>query len=503
MPNCKHHEICGLSDDADPKAGFCILHSQDPGKEEETFAAALEAHRKKNGDNFTWIVFPGYADFRRATFTEAAKFPGGSILIPAIPTEGNETEETKYVELIGVTFTEGASFIGVTFTKGADFNDAAFTEEACFEGAKFAKVADFERATFTKRAGFRAARFTDAVHFYGVTFTKEADFHGTAFGEKANFGGARFTGQADFHGATFREEAGFVKATFSRGADFRGTSFKGENVDFSSSSFQGRILFASPPEKGTTVPIFSGVEIDFRQVVVDPPDALSFRDADLRKCRFLDTDLRKVEMTGVIWPQVSSRFMQKLTCLAGQVSFGKFRREIGTRFGVYDEIAPSDTDGEYPWARIERLYRELKQNYEDRRDYERAGDLHYGEKEMRRKNPETGFFLWLLLTLYQLFSRYGEGYLPPLIWAGVLLVVSTFCYLVLGISPRDGGSTPVVTSVWDWLRVAHYSFRVMTFLKADDFVPIASGKFVNTIESLLGPLFLGLFALAVRQRLKR
>jgi hypothetical protein len=55
----------------------------------------------------------------------------------------------------------------------------------------------------------------------------------------------------------------------------------------------------------------------------------------------------------------------------------------------------------------------------------------------------------------------------------------------------------------DWARSVLFSFRVMTLLKPDEYVPTGYGLVVNTIEILMGPLFLGLFALAVRQRLKR
>jgi len=203
------------------------------------------------------------------------------------------------------------------------------------------------------------------------------------------------------------------------------------------------------------------------------------RDADLQQCLFLDTDLRKAEITGAKWPK------------------------IGRRFDIYDEIVPLEKGQARPWSRLERLSRELKQNYEDRRDYERAGDFHYGEKEMRRKNPDTPRNLRILLTLYRAVSGYGEQYLPPLLWAGGLLLVSTVGYLWLGLRPKDGGAQLALTSWWDWLRGVFYSFRVMFLLKPDDLVPIGYAKLVNAIQSLFGPLILGLFALAVRQRLKR
>jgi len=53
-----------------------------------------------------------------------------------------------------------------------------------------------------------------------------------------------------------------------------------------------------------------------------------------------------------------------------------------------------------------------------------------------------------------------------------------------------------------WLSALHYSFRVMTLLKPDELEPMGFAKVIQTLQSLLGPLFLGLFALAVRQRLK-
>jgi hypothetical protein len=225
--------------------------------------------------------------------------------------------------------------------------------------------------------------------------------------------------------------------------------------------------------------------IDFRQVIINPPDAVTFLRADLTKCQFQDTDLRKVQLVVVKWPRK------------------------GRRVVVYDEIAPvAIEDGATrPWLQIEHLYRELKQNYEDRRDYERAGDFHYGEKEMRRQNPDTPRGLWVFLWLYWLFSGYGERFLRPLLWAGLLFVLSTIGYMWWGLHLKDSSSSLAWTypwiNPWDWLRAAYYSFRVMTLLKPDDWVPLRYAQLVNTFQTLLGPTFLGLFALALRQRLKR
>jgi hypothetical protein len=58
MAECKYHYICGLTDEYDPEAGLCILHSHQPQKDQQAFAAALATHREGKGDQFGFMVFP-------------------------------------------------------------------------------------------------------------------------------------------------------------------------------------------------------------------------------------------------------------------------------------------------------------------------------------------------------------------------------------------------------------------------------------------------------------
>ncbi len=239
-------------------------------------------------------------------------------------------------------------------------------------------------------------------------------------------------------------------------------------------------LFLPRKGEGEPVQVFSGVDVDFRWVILEPLDVLVMRDADLRKCQFLGTDLRKAEITGATWP------------------------EWGGRFGVYDERCSIPMDETREWSHIERLYRELKQNYEDRRDFERARAFHYGEKEMRRINPRTPRgYRWFLLWPYWLVSGYGERCLRPLLWALIFVAIFTACYFWGGLLGA-GKQTNMASDPTSFLDVALYSLRTMLLLKPDEFVCIGFwGKLINTLQSVAGPLLVGLFALAVRQRLKR
>lgn len=283
-----------------------------------------------------------------------------------------------------------------------------------------------------------------------------------------------FQGNAHFSGVKFNGDVSFEEAKFRGGADFGGAKFGG-SVDFRAAQFSSRTLFDYAFWD-------DDIKVIFTDVIVEPLDVITFRNTDLRTCRFLGTDLRKIEFTKVMWPRK------------------------GGRFRVYDEDVELKEGESREWTHIEKLYRDLKQNYEDRRDYERASDFHYSEKEMRRKNKKGAHLgLRFLLTLYWLVSGYGERWIRPLIWAAGLLVVCAVLYLFLpaGLHPKNGGAALVWTSLWDWLRSAFYSFRVMTLLRPDDFAPIGYAKLVHAFESLAGPLIIGLFGLAVRQRLRR
>ena len=473
MPNCGMYNRCGLDDAADPAAGFCILHSRNPQKDRGAFETALTVHRRARGDDFTFFTFPAGVSFYEAAFAHGVSFSGATFLGDATfvkATFGGEADFTV------VNFAGKASFNSAQFLGEGRFSHATFTGDGSFYRASFA-AADFRDAKFTGNATFLEAQFTGKATFRNAGFAQEAHFWVVTFADAVDFLSARFSGMAHFYRATFAKDAKLC-AYFYAGADFQQSTFTAGPVSFLGSTFQGTTLFVSG-RSGPTDALFSGVEVDFREVVVQPPEALVFRNVDLRRCRLLDTDFRKAELTDVLWPR------------------------IGPRFGVYDEMAPLAPNAERPWGRIERLYRELKQNHEDRHDYERAGDFHYGEKEMRRRNPRTPTLLRGFLTAYACVSGYGENYLRPLLWAALLLLGCAYGYLVLGLSPKAGGPPLGAHHVRDWLRSVHYSFQLMTLLKPEDLVPTGWAKPLTTFQSLLGPLLLGFFGLALRQRLKR
>jgi uncharacterized protein YjbI with pentapeptide repeats len=419
LEHCRHYSVCRLDADENLGDGCCILHSPNPNKNGDDFDKALAEHQDPANwcyrNNFRGFVFPGDVNFMGKVFECGADFTD-------------------------VTFHGTASFTRATFPVAADFAWAKFNGFAGFSGAIFG-----ENTSEDFRADFRFTKFKKGADFIDAKFWGRAAFTMAEFEDSAFFR-SEFE-DADFRESEFYKDSWFT-GTFSKRAVFRGAKFLGFTL------FQG----------GSDGKIFAATEVDFRNVIISPLDALIIRDADLQKCRFLGTDLRKAEITNADWPK------------------------IGKRNAVYDEKILL-TKNEIPqYQHLERLNRELKQNYEDRRDYERMSDFHYGEKEMRRQN--TRGLLRFALRTYRCLSGYGEDFKRAFFCVLALAAICAFLFWCLGFCPQ---------------QAVFYSLRVMLHLKPEAIAePV--GWWVGSVfifESILGPVLIGLFGLALRQRLKR
>jgi uncharacterized protein YjbI with pentapeptide repeats len=146
---------------------------------------------------------------------------------------------------------------------------------------------------------FSASQFAGAAAFGGATFLQIAEF-----------ADAVFRGRTEFSRSAFREATSFRRATFGDVA-FQETAFDGPSVDFRGGRFAGETRFTSRREGERTLLVFAGVQVDFREVAVDPAAAVCFLEADLRLCRFLGTDLERIRLARALWGH-GERFLRPL-----------------------------------------------------------------------------------------------------------------------------------------------------------------------------------------------
>ncbi|MCP9462157.1 MAG: hypothetical protein NNA19_03590 [Nitrospira sp.] len=189
-------------------------------------------------------------------------------------------------------------------------------------------------------------------------------------------------------------------------------------------------------------------------------------------------------------------------------------------------------------AQLSKAYRDLKVAYEQDRDYIYASDFHYGEKELRRINPTAPWAIRFQLNLFWMINGYGERALRP---------IALFLFLVLGgalaydegkglmrpmeevyriktsseglLSPGEPTVVRILPGSREmrwyqcdkpaepcWWESVAYSAATAAFLRPDFLVlkeGISPARGMSWFQTLSGPALFAMFALAIRNKLKR
>jgi len=339
-----------------------------------------------------------------------------------------------------------------------------------------------------------ACDFTKFVFPAGVSFPDKID-------KRIVFDDATFLGDVSFKGKVFKD-ASFKGATFKGRSDFSGITFMGA-IAFNSATFEDVLIVDQESKNG----ILSMTEVDFRSVRFFNPEKVSFRKIDLSKFRFSETDLRKVEFVNVHWYKKSKKR-----------GVDKIYRGVNK---IYDEIIPDPYTKKFDYPLIAQVYKRLRANYEENLNYAEAGDFHIGEMECRRKSYKTWFGRNLFLTaLYKYVSHYGESYRRPLfLWIVPILLLFPILFMYSGIEGVTQGRSPYLIdydfdltsfslnkTVWekDYLKSFVYSLSVFSLVRDKQCRPIDNwGHFWMVLESILSPVLIAFFLLALRRRFRR
>lgn len=516
--------------------GFCIFHN--PSLEKDC-AAFINGIQSKRDSNYRGYVFPlGFrteilrlneADFRGACFKDRANFSGQA-------------------------FTGSTRFSGVTFERSANFAGARFSGDANFDKGKFRSIS-FSQGVFGRRASFRNARFLEidistanpdetynagfggcAVDFHNVKFEGFTDFRDSAFHSKSRFSSARFAeavtfrrtkfyrnAAAEFSNTIFNKKCYFIELQARSSITFTECLFS-EDADFRNAALFGpttleRVTFASLARFGGLPP--QDTELARLNVCFWEVDMalVAFRNADLRNvCFYHCKDLDSAEFSTCLWNESSGRrrvLYDELVLRGSRPEWG--REELAQDaevLGIRNRIRNDER-----WERVENTYRDLRRNFEDRRDFADASEFYVGEMEMRRlAKLRHERELLSLEALYFHLSTYGENWWKPLVWLFVLLLLGTSVYTGWGLKVDNPGvvSENIIRIYWQpgvasptndlmmFGRALLHSLSVLSFLRVSVAEPLHwTGQFMAILQLLLSPILITLSLLAIRRKLKR
>jgi len=381
---------------------------------------------------------------------------------------------------------------GIIFPEKIDkkiiFNNATFQGHHTFFSITFEREADFSGATFQGTVSFRFSKFLNNVDFGKAIFKDHVDFQTVFFHGEVKFVSTVFHKEVFFSIADFKKRVLFIRATFKGKSEFFAVNFI-DRVDFMFSTFEDELIINQGNKR-----IFSLKEVNFIDVKFFRPEKVNFIKVDLSNFGFLGTNLRKVEFVDVNW----------------------YKKSKGGRNRVYDEIISGSS--EYPF--MAQMYKRLRANYEENLNYAEAGDFHIGEMEMRRKG-EKNFFNKCIIWAYKLISNYGESYWRPLLfWILPMLLLFPLLFMYSGIEQITSRQSPYMIHyqfnlstislsnagdfIKDYLKSFVYSLSVFSLVREKLYRPINDwSHFWMVLESILSPVMIAFFLLALRRRFKR
>ncbi|QXP72366.1 pentapeptide repeat-containing protein [Tenacibaculum sp. AHE15PA] len=274
-----------------------------------------------------------------------------------------------------------------------------FSEDVEFQLAQFLGQADFSESSFMKYAGFGNVKFSELVNFNKVIFSKDVIFAYSEFLGKSDFVHSIFMGQVNFEKAKFRSDSFIHHTTFSKETYFNKTQFLGSTT-FDASSFLGvssfidtwfkkGVSFGGAEFSKENETLFKGLKGDQQGILqldfsmVNFPKSVVFREVNLKNTFFNESDITEVKFKNCIWNEEKGRIIFDNESDVTKVKFENGFWDKQKRMFVRKNKLPFNNES--PYKEQENLYRELKINFENSKDWELAGKAYVSEMEMRKK----------------------------------------------------------------------------------------------------------------------
>jgi len=471
--------------------------------------------------------------FSVATFKKSAQFDGA-------------TFDKAMFDV--VTFKE-ASFTKVTFEELAHFDLAAFKGSVSFYLTTFKGLTSFVGATFEELASFDSATFEE-VSFVGAAF-KEASFAEAIFKGSVSFAEAKFLGRTSFNDSVFSRLASFKDSVIlpdllegcldpNNYVSFRRVSFGKSGKAIFDGCRMRRVSFIHTDMGGF---IFRNVDWgeDFR-IFDDKLFLLKIgkeRESFLRECkekleRILDvldgkkedkrvdreielgepeimlTELKELKKKKEMSVEDKSRLEEleeKMKKLRSRIErkLDELRDEE-KRNKIFKEM---EVDDDLTLDNVLAVYRGLRDNYDYHLKYEESGKFFINEMRLRRiiGRRDSGEKLYGLRGLkmklsniieravmwtYEMLALYGESYTRPILWAIILIVLSS-----------------LIRPLWLWIQNPSWMPEVDFILKQVKTSILVffqlqwDTKTLTIVERLLSIPILGTLILALRRKLER
>ena len=256
---------------------------------------------------------------------------------------------------------------------------------------------DFVAYFFKKPVDFARSKFLDDCTFENATFTKKVDFIEAKFFSTTTFFNTRFDGFTKFSNTTFHGQVDFSKAKFSEEKQtlFDNTQFLANEKNINNDEDKNLSFFLKIKSIKKRIILFlkkstfkfKEPNAIFENIVF--PSPVVFRGCDLSYVSFWESRIHEVNFDecdfGVFYKNETTQ--QKI---------------IWNEKNLENNFNEKKVSNAKKYEKVESLYRQLKRNFDDKRDFQSAEDFYVGEMEMQKqriKEEETMSFWSIFFSL--------------------------------------------------------------------------------------------------------
>ncbi|PKA83596.1 hypothetical protein ATE92_1753 [Ulvibacter sp. MAR_2010_11] len=393
-------------------------------------------------------------NFKNCRFLGNAFFLGN--FLPAQHLKVHDIHYLQDLIFDGCIFENEFRLSAVKIMGNLSFNNCGFLAEFSSMVSVVVQKTNYSECTFHNKFDYFANTHKGTTDFSSNIFIGDATFAKCFYEENYNLSGKGFTSTSTFFENTYMKRSVFAALTFEDKIRISDENFK--NCLFQGVYFRAKHNILEGIKTGE-----DGLFI-FQDIIF--PVTTVFRQCDCRNIKFTDSDIVDVKFSSCQWKKTD-------------------------RLILKDEPKNQETNISQIES-LEELYRQLKKNFDNHKNWELSGMAYISEMEMRKIGlwKERKLFQWFIYWFYGFFGGYTQDIRKPMLSLAVLFLGCSIAYFFIDFDIINAMERGVEGSL-PYLEI-----------KEDEPFP-DYWLLLKNVQFILSSIFLSFFVLALRKIFKQ
>ena len=461
----------------------------------QKFWNLLKTERIDKGNyNFNHFIFPTFSKGGQAILNTKANY---FINIIGSPKKKIEKDISfKNCIFLGDVFFLGAISnvvsdpdANIIIEKSLIFENCDFEKELRLQGQEIKGNLNVSNCEFKDSCNLMLSNYAGNISINNCNFNADFLCHGNEVNGSTNITGNKFQKQFQSGRNRFKGKFSINTAEINGKASIHSNNYKTHSVfayiqlndkssfrheNYSTASFQ-EIEFSQKNHLFEELFIAEEKALKFRGIVFQA--SVTIRKTDCSKMIFLDSDLTELKFSSCNWNDKNRLITQ-------------------------NELEEKINENRYELKNLENLYRQLKRNFENHKNWELSGKAYVSEMYFRKQRlwQEKNYLSWFIYSFYDLFGGFTQDYIRPLKWLGFFtLIIFPSYYFIFECIEFKAIDNISLNCHWSENFVKSFA-AALPWLKTD---LVFYNWWIQALQNTISVILLTFFILALRKRFKQ